>query len=359
MWLLKNARGGVEWKFCSRHPCLFFNVSALEINRQPKENEMGVPKIQVSWNLNSCISLRGLSTHKFARSWSPSLNIWDASMEISVNVGENKMSLILRGKRIQWNRISPLRQVLVDGTGIWSLMQVSSASGRLTALPTQVLAQPGPPAHSLIISQGRIVKQARKERNLSSWVSIIEWIIATIIETYYGYILFLILTNLWMLKDIFDNVTSLLETLQGLPVSFRGKAKVLTRPYRNRIPVWSHLLPPTHCSLHSRNFGTLTIILSNAFPDNSIRNDTPTPAPQHPLSPSLLFLLHLPPSNLYNLVFSNPSPPPIRDQWEQEFALHYRIPMPRTLSLEYSRSLINICQVTDLTNAWTMNNPVK
>ena len=37
----------LEWKFCSRHPCLFFNASALEINHRQKKNEKSISKIQV------------------------------------------------------------------------------------------------------------------------------------------------------------------------------------------------------------------------------------------------------------------------------------------------------------------------
>lgn len=37
----------LEWKFCSRHPCLFVHVSALEINHHQKENEKSVSKFQV------------------------------------------------------------------------------------------------------------------------------------------------------------------------------------------------------------------------------------------------------------------------------------------------------------------------
>ena len=140
-------------------------------------------------------------------------------------------------KRIQWNRISHLRWFLIDGTGIWLSVMFSQHLGEWQLSLPMYLPNQGFPL-SLIISQGRTMKQARKKSNTSSWVSTVELITATIIETYYVRTLFLILTNQWKLKDIFDNVISLLKTLQCHPMSFRGKAKVLTRPYRSPLPVW-------------------------------------------------------------------------------------------------------------------------
>lgn len=151
-----------------------------------------------------------------------------------------KCPTFLQWKRRQWNRISPLSLVLVDGAGICLSAKFSRHLGQ-RQLPSPVLAQSRAPA----ISQGRIRKQTKQKGNMSSWVLIIEILTAVIIETYYVCILFLILTNQWRLKDIFDNV--IFRSLQGLPMLFRGKAKVW-QDHAETLPVWYHLLPslPVH-----------------------------------------------------------------------------------------------------------------
>lgn len=124
-----------EWKFCNKHPCLVFNASALEINCQEKENEVRVPKFMcVSWNLYSCISLLGFSTHRFTHPCvTPSkfgMLLWNSQ---SVFLRTICSSLLNRDSR----GISPSSQVLVDGMRIRSLTKILSAPWRVTTLPSQ------------------------------------------------------------------------------------------------------------------------------------------------------------------------------------------------------------------------------
>lgn len=145
-------------------------------------------------------------------------------------------------------------------------------------------------------------------------------------------------------------------------MSFRGKAKVLTRPCINPLLSWFHPFHPRPDHSTGEILEFLLIILSN-FSDSSIWNYIHIPTPPHSFS---LFLLvspyHLSPSNIYNLVFfqlpSNPNEISIRAGiWSVLLMISF--PLPRILSLDILGAQKIFVKWTNRQINEQMNNPTR